>query len=369
VKATGRIVTNGVTFDVLGALRVRIGRRPVAIPSGRLSTLLAALLLAEGEPVPVGVLAGRLWPERPPIRANATVHTYVARLRKLLGPELIRTTAGQYQLLVEPECVDLFRFRDLVRRAVEAAPSDQEVVLLRQALELWRGQPFGDGVSSWLDHDVTPKLMEEWFAATERRIDLDLAAGGSAGVIADLRELTGQFPTRESLWVRLISALRSSGRRAEALEAYRSVRETLNDELGIEPGEELNDLQRAVLRDGMSGPRDDPVGAVQQRESAPALPHVPTDDEPATVTVSAGFPTPAQLPADITEFVGREAEVAALDDVLRVGRASAGPTAGSSRSSRSSRSRRNWKSSLAGRSRFSTTASARRSRRRSRPGS
>lgn len=275
----------GVELNVLGPWEVRVGQKHVAIPSGRLQTLLAALVLSEGRPVAVRTLADQLWPDEPPLNAGATVHTYVTRLRKLVGAEVIHTVAGGYQLRVETGHIDLYRFRGLMRATEQAGTDEQELELLQRALLLWRGRPFGDSVSTWLDREVIPPLTEEWFAATERRIDLEVAVGPPKRVIAELSDLTVRYPTRESLWVRLISALHGAGRRGEALEAYRQIRETLNSELGLDPSEELRHLQRAVLRDELPS----------------------HSSEPAVTTT-----TPAQLPADVIDFAGRTDELAAL---------------------------------------------------------
>src|SRR5690242_12402328 len=111
--------THDVELNVLGPWEVRVGQQPVAIPSGRLQALLAALVLSEGRPIAVRTLADQLWSDEPPLNAGATVHTYVTRLRKLLGTEVIRTVSGGYQFRVGPEHIDLFRFRELARATAD----------------------------------------------------------------------------------------------------------------------------------------------------------------------------------------------------------------------------------------------------------
>jgi DNA-binding SARP family transcriptional activator len=292
----GGPMTSDVNFNVLGAWEVRTGSSEVTIPPGQLRTLLAALLLSVDEPVPMNALVEQLWPERLPARPQSTLHTYVTRLRKLLGHDVIQTVpGGGYQIRVPTGGVDLHRFRDLVRQAEDADSVDEELALLREALRLWRGRPFGDVTSTWLDRDVVPRLTEEWFTATERRIDLELAAGQPGRLIAELWELTSRYPTRESLWLRLISALHSAGRRAEALDAYQQVRALLSDELGIDPGERLAQLQRAVLLDGT------------------AASHGPVPAEPPARHEERRL---RQLPHDIANFCGRDDELAALDALV-----------------------------------------------------
>jgi DNA-binding SARP family transcriptional activator/tetratricopeptide (TPR) repeat protein len=254
----------------------------VPIPAGQLRILLTSLVLSANETVRVDTLTEQLWPERPPSRAGGSVHTYVGRLRKLIGPDLIHTKpGGGYQLTIPAESVDVHRFRNLLRAAREAESSQEELTLLRNALRLWRGTPFADLYSTWLDHHVVPRLTEEWFTATGRRIDLELAAGHPEPLIAELHDLTTRYPARESLWLQLITALHRAGRRAEALDAYQRVRVTLRDELGIEPSEQLVHLQRQILLDG-----------------------------------SSNAATPRQLPHDIACFTGRSDELAVLDKLL-----------------------------------------------------
>jgi DNA-binding SARP family transcriptional activator len=293
-------MTGEVSINVLGAWEVRVDGQPVFVPSGQLRTLLAALLLAGDQPVSVGALAGQLWPDRPPARSRGTLHTYVTRLRRLLGHDLIRTTPGSgYQLDTTACDVDLYRFRDGLREAAAAGSAEHELAALHDVLALWRGTPFGELASTWLDRDVVPRLTEEWFAATERRIDLELDTGYPGRLIPELWDLTNQYPIRESLWLRLMTALHRAGRRTEALDAYQRVRATLGQELGIDPSEQLVALHRTVLLDGP------PPGPPAPRLSS----------EPGI---------PRQLPHDLATFTGRAAELAAL--AALPGGAGAGPT-------------------------------------------
>jgi DNA-binding SARP family transcriptional activator len=263
-------------FRLLGPWEVTDGRRPVHVPAGRLRTLLTTLVLAAGDPVGLDRLADRVWPEAPPDRARKTLHTYLGRLRTLLGAGLVRThPGGGYLLDLPPDAVDVHRFHALVRRADRADGPASELDLLREALALWRGRPFTGLDAAWLDREVLPPLTEAWFGATCRRLDLELATGRPERLIAELRDLTGRHPTRESLWSRLITALHRAGRRAEALSTYQHVRTVLADELGVDPGDQLVALHREILLDG--APR--PAG-----------------------------PCPRQLPHDVTTFTGRAAE-------------------------------------------------------------
>ncbi|GLH96399.1 AfsR/SARP family transcriptional regulator [Phytohabitans aurantiacus] len=239
-----------IRFQVLGPWEVTGARGPVPIPAGRMRVLLASLMMSIGRAVPIKTLAERVWPEQRPSRVPATLHTYVARLRRLLGQDAIQTTPGHYQLAVAPHRIDLWLFRDLLRRASAAGEAHLELDLLRQAQALWRGQPFTGVDSTWLDHEVSPLMMDEWFDATERRIDLEMRSNNPGDRIGELRELVTAYPARESLWVRLVAALHRSGRRAEALDAYQQARDVLTAELGREPGDALRRTHRRVLLDG-----------------------------------------------------------------------------------------------------------------------
>jgi DNA-binding SARP family transcriptional activator len=276
-----------IEFKVLGFWEVAVGQRIVVVPPGHQRVLLSSLLLSAGAPVRSGTLAARLWGDHPPANARGALSTYVTRLRGILGKQSISAyPGGGYLLSVDEDTVDLHRFRALLQRARDAEGTDDELQLLREALRLWRGMPFTGVDSDWLEQDVVPALAEEWFIATERRIDLDLARGASREVTAELSRLVSQYPLRESLWVRLIDALYRTGRRADALAAYQQVRAILRDDLGIDPGEQLQALHQDVLRD------------VQAGESSRQITQVMT--------------APHQLPPDNIKFVGRQNELTQL---------------------------------------------------------
>jgi DNA-binding SARP family transcriptional activator/tetratricopeptide (TPR) repeat protein len=280
-------MTGDIWIGVLGPWEIRVGGRTVLVPRGQQRIFLASLLIALPDPVTVPVLVERGWPERQPANAISTLHTYATRLRKALGPGLIDFERGTgYVLRLPPSSVDLHQFSALLAAAAAAARPQDELAALTEALGLWRGQAFGDEPSTWLDHEVVPKLTEQWFAATERKIDLELASGGPAAAIPVLRGLTVQFPTRESLWAQLITALHQSGRRADALEAYGRLRTNLREEHGLDPSRRLADLQRAVLL-GDQG-------------------------HPAPPVVEVASARPRQLPHDLRTVVGREAELASM---------------------------------------------------------
>ena len=276
---------------LLGPLRVSVAGRPVALPAGRLSALLAVLAMSAGQTVSVDRLATALWGEDLSVDARANLQTNVRRLRRLLGAEMIATRGGGYALEVEPDQVDAVRFVRLLDLAAAAPDPATQRDRLAEALGLWRGTPFEGVRSDWLEHTQSPRLQERYLAGLERRIDLDLADGTQVDLAAELGELTGHYPLRESLWVRLLVVLERSGRPAEALERYEAIRVRLAEELGTDPGPELQRVHADLL--------------------AGRPPRLPGGAPPTTVLV-----VPRQLPADTDAFTGRDAALKTLNRLL-----------------------------------------------------
>jgi DNA-binding SARP family transcriptional activator len=293
MEASARPVLTTLQVELLGPLRVSVDGLPVELPAGRLPALLAVLALSAGQAVSVDRLAIAVWGEDGPVDARSNLQSNVRRLRRLLGAELVATRGGGYALEVEPDQVDALRFVRLLDLAAAAPDRATQRAWLAEGLALWRGAPF-DGVGSeWLEQTQSPWLQERYLAGLERRIDLDLADGPGVELVAELGELTGRYPLRESLWLRLLGVLERCGRRAEALERYEAVRLCLAEELGADPGPEL----RLVHADLLAGR---PL----------VLPGVPQGGaSPARVV-------PRQLPADTEAFTGREAALATLDRLL-----------------------------------------------------
>ncbi|MFC0526086.1 AfsR/SARP family transcriptional regulator [Phytohabitans kaempferiae] len=237
---------DSLEISLLGPVRVVARGHPVTVAAPRRQVILAALALAPGRTVSTTALARYLWGDDALSPTRRAVSTVVTRLRHDLSMDVIRGTAGGYVLTVPAEAVDVHRFRTLLR-AARSAEGAAELDLLERALACWHGDPLQDVGSEALVAEHAPGLSEEWYAATERRLDLLLAAGRHADLVPLLRDLTAQQPLRESLWCRLMVALYRSGRQAEALEAYRCVRDLLVEQLGIVPGPELAAAHRAVL--------------------------------------------------------------------------------------------------------------------------
>jgi tetratricopeptide (TPR) repeat protein/DNA-binding SARP family transcriptional activator len=232
---------------LLGPLEVSVGGRRVVLTTGRLRSLLAVLALSAGEAVSLERLVWAVWDEVVPSHDRKAVQTYVSRLRGVLGGGVIGTVPAGYVLRVERERVDVLRFVGLLDAAAGAGDVSAERGLLMEALGLWRGMPFEGVRSGWLEESEGPRLVERYLAAVERRADLDLAAGRVGGLVALLRDLVGQFPLRESLWVRWLVVLARSGRQAEALEGYEAVRVRIAEELGTDPGIELQRVYADLL--------------------------------------------------------------------------------------------------------------------------
>jgi len=239
----------GVRYGVLGPLEVTIDNKPTALPAAKHRIVLATLLLSANRPVSVDELAERLWGERPPASAKATLQGYVLRLRRTLtasGADPVRTRPPGYLIEVEPEQLDLDRFRALVAEA-EPAPAAVAADRLREALDLWRGPALADVPSPSLHTVAGGWLAELRINALERRIDADLRLGRHADLLGELAGLVADSPLHEPFRAQLMLALHRAGRTADALETYRDARAVIVDELGIEPGERLRQLERGVL--------------------------------------------------------------------------------------------------------------------------
>ncbi len=280
-------------FRLLGPLGVRIDGRVVDIGAARTQVVLAMLLLETNRIVPVGRLIEALWDEAPPLTAKAQIQTCVSVLRRRLadrtGSSVIETHPAGYLIRVPDESVDVHRFSVLAAGGASAATAgrrEEAVRHLRDALALWQG-PAAVGVESRVVQMAATRLDEDRLAVLEDCIELELQLGRHHEVVAELRQLVAEHPWRERLRGLLMLALYRSGRQAEALESFRTGREILLDDLGLDPGEPLRALEQAILIND------------------PAL------DPPASLTGAAGpgglanIVIPRQLPAAIPDFAGR----------------------------------------------------------------
>jgi DNA-binding SARP family transcriptional activator len=275
----------GIKFGVLGAVRLHVGAR-LQPAAGRMQSVLLGVLLARANTaVPVGVLIEAMWGSPDP-RGAQRLQLHVHRLRRLLDdPARLSFHSDGYRLRVGVDELDASRFERLVR--------DGRPESLAEATELWQGDPYL-GLDVPLLADEAARLTELRVTAQESRLAAELAAGRAASVVGDLAELVRTHPLRERAHLLHVTALYELGRRADALAAYRTARDVLVVELGIEPGFELRELEARVLA-----------------------------GEPAAA--AAG---PAQLPKDVPAFVGRADAMARLDQVARGGPVVIAGTAG-----------------------------------------
>ena len=236
------------SFLLLGPLEVSLDGKPVELPGGKPSALLARLLLDSGRVVAKEELVDSLWGERSPPSARKVLQVYVSQLRKALGPRQIETRAPGYRLRVEGDEHDLGRFETLVDRARNEADPRRRAALLSEALSLWRGQPLAEFREEPFARAAARRLAELRLGALEQRIEAELELGEHARLVSELEELVEEEPLREWPRRQLMLALYRSGRQAEALERYRSGRKLLVAELGIEPSPRMHELERAILR-------------------------------------------------------------------------------------------------------------------------
>lgn len=231
-------------FRILGPLEVADDGRLLALGGTKQRMLLALLLLRANEVVSRDRLIDELWDGSPPHSGKTALQVYVSQLRKALGPDLILTQPPGYLIRVSDGELDLHRFEQLVAAARTEEPV-QAARLLREGLALWRGAPLAELGDSFAPTERA--LEEQRLAALEQRIDADLALGRHAELIPELEGLVREQPLRERLRGQLMLALYRCGRQADALDVYRSGQRRLDEELGLQPGNELQRLERAIL--------------------------------------------------------------------------------------------------------------------------
>jgi DNA-binding SARP family transcriptional activator/WD40 repeat protein len=297
-----------VDFRVLGPLCVVDGDRTVALGTTKEAALLTILLVHADEPVSAARLIDELWRGTPPPGAAATLQGYVRNLRRILEPdrpagapsELLVTRRPGYALVVGPDGSDVRRFERLAgegRSALSRGDPAGADALLREALALWRGTPFGDLAGEPFARADAARLEERRLVAIEDRVEAGLRLGHHGPVVAELEGLVTEYPFREALWGQLMLALYRSGRQADALRTFARLRSILGEELGIEPGTPLRDLEEAILL---------------QKPDLDWRPHPPSR-APAVQAVTVRAPLPAVLALDTEPLVGRRADLDWLD--------------------------------------------------------
>jgi DNA-binding SARP family transcriptional activator/Tfp pilus assembly protein PilF len=326
-------------FRVLGPLEAVIDGSRIDIGGQRQQITLASLVLEAGKVVSVGRLMTAIYGEERPTSARAQVQICVSHLRRLFTsygrPDAIATRSQGYMLSEVETEVDLQQYKRLLaqaRSAGAAGRKEESVDRYREALGLWRG-PALEGLESEPLRAAADRLSELRLTVNEDCIEYELDLGRHRDVIAELVGLVGAYPLRERLRGQLMLALYRSGRQAEALEAYRTARRTLIDELGLEPSAWLQHLERSILTSesglGVPLPREIVVspapaptlGPVIVPESAP----LPVDSDPTVSEGPAAAPeaapaapargnssTPRMLPTDVADFTGREHQIEAI---------------------------------------------------------
>jgi len=278
-----------VEFRLLGGVEAESDGQPLQLGGPRQRALLSLLLLDAGRPVSVDRLIDELWAGAPPDGAETSLRSYVSRLRAALGDGVpILGTSDGYAIAITPDRLDTDRFERHVREA-EAALGGRKPRrardLLSQALGLWRGEAFGELAADGSLRVEAERLEELRLHALEMRVEADLELGGGPELVGELEVLVRQHPFRERLWRQLMLALYRADRQADALDAYRRARQQLVEQLGLEPGEELERLQLAILR------HEVPVAAPPEQRH--------------------------NLPAPISSFIGRTTELADVTRLLR----------------------------------------------------
>ncbi|MDH2426172.1 AfsR/SARP family transcriptional regulator [Sphaerisporangium sp. TRM90804] len=290
-------------FRVLGSLQVVDGSCDLTPSAAKVRAVLAMLVLRHNQIVSTRELIDELWGERPPATALATLHTYVYKLRKMIGtggPASVVTKPYGYLLATSPETIDVYRFERLVAdgwSALERDEPEHATDALFHALALWRGPALSNLAAGELLSAQITRLEESRLRALQLRLDADLRLGRHRELISELKELIATHPLNEDFYAKLMTALYQSGRRGEALEVYQNLRQVLVGQLGLEPSPALCRLQQRLLsaNPGLEHPGPEDPG-LALREIPPRAPV----QAPAPKAVR-----PAQLPPDIADFVGR----------------------------------------------------------------
>jgi DNA-binding SARP family transcriptional activator len=255
-----------LSLGILGPIEALVEGRGVILGGPRQRALLALLALAPNRAVSVDRLAAEIYGDEAPATADAQVQNAISALRRRLGPAgpAIVTQPPGYLLRVRLGQVDLHRFEALVEHgtaALAAGDAEGAAAALREALAVWRGPALADLADQPFARSAAARLEELRQAAVEARVDADLARGRASELVPELEEVVATHPLRERPRAQLMLALYRSGRQAEALAAFRAARRTLVEEVGLEPGTELRDLEQAILRQdpALLAPRADPA--------------------------------------------------------------------------------------------------------------
>ncbi|WP_238010086.1 BTAD domain-containing putative transcriptional regulator [Dactylosporangium sp. AC04546] len=281
-----------LSVSVLGDMTATVRGEPVDLGGRRQRAVLAVLVLNRGDIVPTDRLVDCVWADHPPANAAGALQAYVSHLRRRLEPggtarargNIIVSRPPGYALTLPPDAVDAWRFERLIQTALqddEAAQRD----LLPQALRLWQGPAYAEYADEPWAQPEAARLAELREVAREQLLSARLALGESAVLVPELEALVAEEPLREKRWRLLVLALYRAHRQGDALAALRRARQTLSEQLGVDPGPALRALEAEVLA---QAPSLDPAPVVvtppaPTAEAAPAAPAPPAPPAPTTV--------------------------------------------------------------------------------------
>ena len=285
-----------IQIRLLGPMQVVAEDGAIVTPTGlKERTLLAVLALAGGTPVSADRLIDVMWGDEPPSNPVNALQARVSALRKSLRyPEAVVRDQAGYMLAVDTDQIDVHRFGGLVaqaKREAERGAPGQAMALYREASSLWRGEALADLAYEEFARASITRLDDDRLDAEEDRLELMVDHGRSEESIALAEGLLNRHPYRERLWGLLMLAMYRAGRQADALAAYARARETLVDDLGLDPGPDLQELERAILI------QDPTLGLVEG------------------VAIDGG-----NLPARLTSFLGRQRELSEVTELIRTNR-------------------------------------------------
>jgi DNA-binding SARP family transcriptional activator len=273
-----------VRFRLLGPLSVLRGDQEVDVGHPKQRCVLGVLLIEAGRPVPTSRLIERIWHDRPPRTARNALYTYVAQLRAVLAPlgTPITKRSNGYSIGVDPDAVDLHRFRQLIDRAKRAQPDATAADLFTEALALYKGAPLDDLDTHWIQ-GVRTALAAEHRAALLRHNEVLIRLGRHAEALGGLRAAAAASPLDELLAEQLMVVLHRSGQTAAALRHYHEARRALAEDLGMPPSRRLQRVHQQLLRadPALAAPQPAPGNAVQARHARhsrrrpPRNPHAP----------------------------------------------------------------------------------------------
>jgi DNA-binding SARP family transcriptional activator/tetratricopeptide (TPR) repeat protein len=293
-------------FRVLGPVEALRSGQLAEVGRGSSLSVLAGLLLSANRAVSADALADLAWDgSAAPAKPRAALQSVVFRLRRVLGSGVVETSGQGYRISASEDSLDLLKFGQLMTGADEhlaAGAEEAALTLLDEALGLWKLPVLGNVALGALHREVAPQLTERYLDAQEERAELCLRLGRHRVLVAELAGLTRGFPFRERLTACLMTALYRSDRQADALAAYEALRHSLRDELGVDPAVELRNLHLKILR----ADPDVAGSGHAARETARV-------QAAAAIAISQ---TPRQLPPDISDFTGREAELALVRALL-----------------------------------------------------